>query len=289
LGAGQHQAIEPALRQGTNSATTKPWQTQTGINDTNAKALNSSIEVTEMRIKKSMSALAILIGTCASAPFSTTPAPAATISVVRGIVRFEGTLPTSKPIRMTADPVCAKQHPTPVPEREVVVDAKGDVENAIVFVAEGLGDRTFDPPSQPAVLEQKGCTYSPHVLAVRANQPLDVVNDDATSHNIHPLPANNREWNKAEPPGSKIEETFARQEIAIPVKCNIHPWMRGYIAVFKHPYFAVTGKDGSFELSNLPPGTYTVKVWHEKLGTSTQTVTIGKNETKEISFVFKAL
>ncbi len=242
-----------------------------------------------MQIKKSVSALAILIGTCASAPFSTTPAPAATISILRGIVRFEGTLPISKPIRMTADPVCAKQHPAPVPEQDVVVDTKGDLENAIVFVAEGLGDRTFDPPSQPAVLVQKGCTYSPHVLAVRANQPLDVVNDDATSHNIHPLPANNREWNKAEPPGSKIEETFARQEIAIPVKCNIHPWMSGYIAVFKHPYFAVTGKDGSFELRNLPPGTYTVKAWHEKLGTSTQTVTIEASGTKEISFVFKAL
>jgi plastocyanin len=242
-----------------------------------------------MQINKSMSVLAIFIGVCASAPFSTTPAPAATVSLVRGIVRFEGTAPASKPIRMTADPVCVRQHPAPVQEQEVVIDAKGDLKNAIVFVAEGLGDRPFDPPSQPAVLEQKGCTYSPHVLAVRANQPLDVVNDDATSHNIHPLPANNREWNKAEPPGSKIEESFAREEIAIPVKCNIHPWMRGYIAVFKNPYFAVTAKDGSFELSNLPPGTYTIKAWHEKLGTSTQTVTIGANETKVISFVFKAL
>ncbi len=101
--------------------------------------------------------------------------------------------------------------------------------------------------------------YLPHVLAVRANQPLHMVNDDPTSHNVHPTPANNREWNKAEPPGSSVDEAFAREEIAIPVKCNVHPWMHSYIAVFKHPYFAVTSKDGSFDLSSLPPGTYTIK------------------------------
>jgi plastocyanin len=184
---------------------------------------------------------------------------------------------------------CAQQHAAPVFAQDVVTDTKGDLENAVVFVADGLGDRTFDLPSTPAVVEQKGCLYQPHVMAVRANQPLEIMNDDATSHNIHPTPVNNREWNKAEPPGSKLEDSFAREEIAIPVKCNLHPWMRGYIAVFKHPYFAVTRKDGSFDLSNLPPGTYAIKAWHEKLGTSTQMVTIGANETKEISFVFKGM
>ncbi len=207
----------------------------------------------------------------------------------KGTVRFEGVVPKPQPISMSADPSCAKQHSAPVFAQEVMTDSKGDLQNAIVFVAEGLGERTFDPPTQPVVIEQKGCMYMPHVLAVRANQPLHVVNDDPTSHNIHPTPANNREWNKAEPPGSSVDESFAREEIAIPVKCNLHPWMHGYIAVFKHPYFAVTGKDGSFDLSGLPPGTYTIKAWHEKLGTSTQTITIGANETKEISFVFKAM
>ena len=215
--------------------------------------------------------------------------PATTGATVRGIVRFEGKVPAAKTISMSADPACAKLHPSPVVTQEVMADAKGDLQNVIVFVSDGLGDRTFDAPSQPAVVEQRGCMYQPHVLAVRANQPLELVNDDSTSHNIHPVPANNREWNKAEPPGSKMEEAFAREEVAIPVKCNVHPWMRGYIAVFKHPYFAVTGKDGAFDLSNLPPGTYTIKAWHEKLGTTTQTVTIGGNETKEISFVFKPI
>ena len=213
--------------------------------------------------------------------------PTVTGASVRGGVRFEGKAPAAKTISMAADPSCAQQYRTPVMTQEVMVDGKGDLQNVIVFVSEGLGERTFEAPAEPVVIDQKGCMYQPHVLAVRANQKLELVNDDPTSHNIHPQPANNREWNKAEPPGSKLEEASAREEIAIPVKCNVHPWMRGYIAVFKHPYFAVTGKDGSFDLSNLPPGTYTIKAWHEKLGTSTQTVTIGANETKEISFVFK--
>jgi plastocyanin len=210
-------------------------------------------------------------------------------AVIKGVVKFAGTVPAPKAIRMSADPSCAKQHPGPVLTREVIADSKGGLQNVVVFVADGLGDRTFDPPKEPVVIEQKGCQYQPHVLVVRANQPLDVVNDDPTAHNIHPTPANNREWNKAELPGAKIEEAFAREEVAIPVKCNIHPWMRGYIAVFKHPYFVVTKEDGSFALPNLPPGTYTIKAWHEKLGTVTQTITIGTNETKELSFVFKSM
>ena len=245
-----------------------------------------------MNPKKLVLIFVFTLMVCISAPRAVRaggPAPTTTGATVRGNVRFEGKVPAAKAISMAADPVCAKQHPSPMMAQEVMADAKGELQNVIVFVSEGLGDRTFDAPSQPVVVEQKGCMYEPHVLAVRANQKLEVVNDDATSHNIHPTPANNREWNKAEPPGSKLEDSFAREEIAIPVKCNVHPWMRGYIAVFKHPYFSVTGKDGGFDLSNLPPGTYTIKAWHEKLGSSTQTVTIGANETKEINFVFKAM
>jgi plastocyanin len=248
-----------------------------------------------MQTKKLISISALTLAVCISTPYAVraggAPASASATGAasVKGIVKFEGTVPKPKLISMSADPSCAKEHPSPVFAQEVVTDSKGDLENVVVFVSEGLGDRTFDAPTQPVVVEQKGCLYTPHVLAVRANQPLHVVNEDPTSHNIHPTPANNREWNKAEPPGSSLDESFAREEIAIPVKCNVHPWMHGYIAVFKHPYFAVTGKDGSFDLSSLPPGTYTIKAWHEKLGTSTQTITISANETKEINFVFKGM
>ena len=244
-----------------------------------------------MRVKKVLSFAAIAVAICISVPHRVKAGGAAptTTSSVRGIVHFEGKVPAGKPISMAADPVCAKQHSAPLMAQDIMADSKGNLQNVVVFVSEGLGDQKFDPPSEPVVVEQKGCMYQPHVMAVRANQKLELVNDDPTSHNIHPVPANNREWNKAEPPGTKMEDSFAREEIAIPVKCNVHPWMRGYIAVFKHPFFAVTGKDGSFDLSNLPPGTYTIKAWHEKLGTSTQTVTIGANETKEISFVFKGM
>ena len=164
---------------------------------------------------------------------------------VVGKIKFDGPLPTTSPIAMRADPACALEHPRPVHAEDVVAAQNGTLENVIVFVSQGANDRTYDIPQSPAVMEQKGCMYEPHVLAMRAGQTLQVVNADKTTHNIHPMPANNREWNKAQIPGQPIEEKFAREEVSIPVKCNIHPWMHSYIAVFKHPYFAVTGKDGS--------------------------------------------
>jgi len=196
-------------------------------------------------------------------------------------------VPKGKPVSMAADPSCAKLHTAPVLSQEIVADASGGLQNAIVVISAGLGDRAYTPPSKPAVIEQKGCMYQPHVAAMQADQKLEVMNQDPATHNIHPIPANNREWNKAEPPGIAIEDTFTREEIAIPVKCNGHPWMKSYVAVFKHPFFAITGKDGSFEMNDLPPGAYTLKVWHEKLGTATQQVAVSGSETKTVQFVLK--
>ncbi|MGA6981430.1 MAG: carboxypeptidase regulatory-like domain-containing protein [Candidatus Sulfotelmatobacter sp.] len=207
---------------------------------------------------------------------------------VKGGVKVEGIVPGPTRINMTSDVNCIMQHKGVTLTEDIVADKSGDLQNVVVYVSDGLGDRTFDVPAQPVVLEQKGCTYHPHVLALRANQKLEVVNADSSMHNIHPSPANNREWNTLQNPGSTLETTFAREEVAIPLKCNVHPWMHSYLAVFKHPFFAVTGKDGSFDLSNLPPGTYTISAWQEKLGTVSQKVTVGSNETKTVQFVFKA-
>jgi hypothetical protein len=201
-------------------------------------------------------------------------------------VKFEGTAPKPSRIDMSADPNCAKAHPTPATTEDIVVGA-GGLANVIIYVSDGLGGRTFETPQQPAVFEQRGCQYKPHVLALQTNQKLDVVNNDETTHNIHPSPNNNREWNRSQPHGVPIEEAFPREEIAILVKCNVHPWMRGYIAVFKHPYFVVTDKNGSFDLKDLPPGTYTITAWQEKLGTLSQKITVGAGESKTLDFAFK--
>jgi plastocyanin len=223
----------------------------------------------------------------AAAKSAAKPDAGSTGSVV-GRVRLEGTKPESTRTNMMADPSCAKLHPGAVMSEDFVVGNEGTLENVVVFISDGINEKSFDVPAEAATIEQKGCIYKPHVIAMRANQKLKIVNSDNTLHNIHPVPANNREWNKAQPGGSTLEETFAPEEIAIPVKCNVHPWMRSYIAVFKHPYFAVTGKDGSFDLRNLPPGEYTVKAWHEKLGMMPQKITVAAGEAKKVEFVFKA-
>lgn len=207
---------------------------------------------------------------------------------VAGRVRFQGQLPQPAKLSMSADPSCAKLHPGPTVSQDFLTGSDNTLGNVVVFISDGLGNRTFDMPAEAVTFEQKGCMYQPHVVALRANQKIKMVNSDNTTHNVHPIPANNREWNKAEPAGTTMEESFAREEIAIPVKCNVHPWMKSYIAVFKHPYFAVTGKDGSFQLPDLPPGEYTVEAWHEKLGTMTQKITVAAGESKSVDFAFKS-
>jgi hypothetical protein len=212
----------------------------------------------------------------------------ASAGVVKGTVKVKGAVPKPTHIDMSQDPKCAQAHFGSGATEDIIADSSGDLQNVVVYISAGLpSDAKYDPPQTPVVLEQKGCTYTPHVVALRTNQELKVVNADSTTHNIHPSPNNNREINQSQAPGAPLSMTFAREEISIPVKCNIHPWMRSSFAVFKHPFFAVTGKDGSFEIGNLPPGSYTVTAWHEKLGTSFQKITVGESETKALEFVFK--
>lgn len=215
------------------------------------------------------------------------PATAATIT---GKVAFEGEKPKPRQIRMDAEASCAALHKEPVYAEEVVVNDNNTLQYVFVYVKEGLGDKVFETPKEPAILDQKGCVYHPHVFGVQANQPVKILNSDPTTHNIHPVPANNREWNTSmSPGGAPLERTFPREEVMIPVKCNVHPWMKSYIGVLKHPFFSVTGKDGTFEIKGLPPGEYTIEAWHEKLGTVTQKVTVAAKESKTVDFMLKAV
>lgn len=207
---------------------------------------------------------------------------------ITGKVILDGQAPKNHAISMTPDPECAKSHTGQAMSEEVVVGPENGLANVVVYISAGLGDRSFDTPKQSVVIEQKGCQYHPHVVALEAGQKLEVENDDATTHNIHPLPLNNREWNQSQAQGvPPFEATFGREEISIPVKCNIHPWMKGYIAVFKHPYFAVTGKDGRFVLKNVPAGNYTIIAWQERLGSQTEKISLGPKEAKNVEFIFK--
>jgi Carboxypeptidase regulatory-like domain len=205
---------------------------------------------------------------------------------ISGKVTYEGTPAKAKTIDMSKEPSCAKQHATPVTTEGVVTGPNNSLENVVVYVSAGAPDESA--PSQPAKFDQKGCQYIPHVLAFQVNQPLEIVNDDQTSHNIHPRPMINREWNKSQPPGSPPDiEKYDKPEF-IPVKCNIHPWMSGQFAVMKNSHFAISSADGGFSLPNLPPGKYTVTAWHESYGDQSMEVTISGSETKAANFVFKA-
>ena len=205
---------------------------------------------------------------------------------ISGKVTYTGTPVKQKPIDMSKEPSCAKQHATPVTTETVVAGANNTLQNVIVYISAGADDA--NAPSQAVTFTQKGCQYLPHVIALHTGQQLQVINGDQTSHNIHPLAKVNREWNKSQPPGSPaIQEKFDSPEF-ISVKCNIHPWMHGWFAVLKTNHYSITGDGGGFSLPNLPPGKYTVTAWHEDYGTQTQDVTITGDEAKSIDFSFKA-
>lgn len=215
--------------------------------------------------------------------------PTGNEGTITGKVNFQGQAPKFRPIDMAADSVCASKHPTPVFPEEVAVNGNGTLRYVFVYVKSGLGDKTFALPSQAAVLDQNGCLYKPHVLGIQARQNLEVRTSDNTTHNIHPLPKNNVEWNVSQPPGADpIIKSFARTEVMIPVKCNQHPWMRAYIGILSHPFYAVSGEDGTFTIKDAPPGDYEIEAYHEKYGAITQKVTVGPKESKSVDFTFKA-
>ncbi|MEP6570453.1 MAG: carboxypeptidase regulatory-like domain-containing protein [Acidobacteriota bacterium] len=214
---------------------------------------------------------------------------------ITGVVSFTGTPPAPKKIATDADPACGQKNPNLATEDTVVKDGK--LANALVYVKEGtladgskIGDWGFDTPTTEAELDQDGCHYKPHVSAVMVNQKIKIVNSDPTQHNIHFTPKNNPDWNQSQPNGAApLSHSFARSEILVPVKCNQHPWMKAYVGVLKHPFFAVSGEDGTFTIKGVPPGTYTVVAWHEGGATGTEKpmqVTVAANGSAKADFAF---
>ncbi|MGH7550264.1 MAG: carboxypeptidase regulatory-like domain-containing protein, partial [Gemmatimonadota bacterium] len=203
------------------------------------------------------------------------PDSAATIT---GVVNFEGTSPAPEPIDMSEEPTCAEKYTEP-PAKQAAVVSEGHLANVYVHVTEGLPDLDFPTPSEGVTLDQDGCLYHPHVMAIQVGQPLIIKNSDGILHNINTQPTQNRGFNISQPVEMETEREFSTAEVMIPVKCDVHGWMEAYIGVQDHPYAAVTGSDGSFSLANLPPGDYVVEAWHELYGTQTQNVTVGPQES----------
>jgi plastocyanin len=192
------------------------------------------------------------------------------------------------PLKLESDPNCVRANPNGLTSDAVLMNG-GGLENVFVYVKDGLGNYYFETPTEAVKLDQKGCRYTPHVVGLRTGQPLEIANSDATLHNVHAMAKANQEFNLSQQlAGIKNTKTFSAPEVMVHFKCNVHGWMEAYVGVLTHPYFAVTANGGAFELKNVPPGTYTVEAWHEKLGTQSQSVTVGPKEAKTVSFTFKA-
>jgi plastocyanin len=206
---------------------------------------------------------------------------------ITGTITFDGKVPTLKPLAMDADPVCAKKHAKPVPNEMLVLGNGNTMGNVLVWVSKGLpAGKTWPAPKTPVTLDQNGCMYVPHVMGIMVGQQYKILNSDGVLHNIHTLPKINAQFNKGMPPTLKEATTvFDKPEEVFHIKCDVHPWMSAYMAVFNHPFFSVSGTDGKFTISGLDPGTYQITAWHERLGTQTATVTVAA-DTKTQNFKF---
>lgn len=213
---------------------------------------------------------------------------AASAAVLTAKVAFEGQAPAPEKIKMDADPKCKLSHPEGFESDEVLVNANGTLKNVFVYVKEGLQGKTFESPKTPVTFNQIGCHYTPKVFGIQTNQPLEILNSDDTLHNVHALPANSQQFNLGMPiKGMKLKKTFAKPEVMVKVKCEVHPWMRAYIGVVDNPFYGTTADEGSVQLKDLPPGDYVIEAWHEKYGAQTQKVTV-TDADQEIKFDFKA-
>jgi plastocyanin len=209
----------------------------------------------------------------------TGPALTATL---KGKITFDGPPPVLKPITTSSDPGC--KNPNLPPETIVVSD--GGLENVMVYVSGG-NTNTFPVPAEPVTLNQEGCHYIPHVFTLQVGQKLKIVNSDETAHNVHAWPEINKGFNVSQSSkGVSHEFSFDKEEVLLPVRCDVHNWMNAFIGVFTHPLAAVSKKGGAYEFK-LPPGTYTITAQHETLGKQDMMVTVAEGGTAELNFTFK--
>jgi len=240
----------------------------------------------------------ILILAAACSSISETQAPvasgpsrkvdAATAGSVTGKVLYQGPPIKAEFAPVSPDPACSPPGSPPQPSEATLVGAAGEVPYAFVYVKDGLDPAyVFDAPTEKPVFRQRTCRYEPHVIGLQSGQALEIVNDDATVHNVHAIPKENREFNVTESvKGATTTQIFTAPETMVKVKCDLHPWMSGYVGVTPHPFHAVTAADGTFELKGLPPGTYTLEAWQERFGTQTSKVTIAPKQTQTVAFAF---
>ncbi len=207
-------------------------------------------------------------------------------AAIEGRVTFEGTPPPRRPIRMSSEAACHRPGAEALSE-DIIVSRGGGLRNVYVHVTSGLGDRVFAPPATVAVMDQVGCAFVPHVLAVQANQLIDFANGDPVVHNVRSIGEKNRGFNiSMAGKGKTVRRYFASPEV-VKIRCDIHAWMGAFIAVEGHPFHRITGDDGSFALEGLPAGQYVVEAWHEKLGVERQTVQLTGTETRKVDFTFR--
>jgi plastocyanin len=225
-------------------------------------------------------------GGATAAPAAATAAVDPNAATVAGLVKFEGTAANMGILQMSADSFCASQHPAPVKDEEVVVSPAGELANVLVYVKDIAGN--YPPPATSVLVDQRGCQYHPHVNAVQVGQKIDIKNSDQTLHNVHAMPTVNSAFNEGQPVPMVSTKKFDKVEMTpFKIKCDVHGWMKSYMAVLPHPFWGVSQMNGTFNIANLPPGTYTLVAWHEKYGSQEQPITVGAKEQKQVTFTFK--
>lgn len=184
---------------------------------------------------------------------------------VSGTVKFDGRQARRRPIRMKTDAYCQKAHADkPALAKTFIFGENDTLQNVFVYVSKGLEGRDISAPEEKVVLDQTGCQYTPHVRPVMVGQTFEILNSDDTLHNVKASPSENDAFNEGMPvKGMTLEKKFRRPEMGIAVRCDVHPWMSSWVHVMEHPFYAVTGEKGTFEITGLPDGEYEVSVWHE--------------------------